>query len=161
MSQLRSTALLFYKMESQKSLTLRRGSFLAHSRNVVAALLPRRTADIPIMCKYRRTALGCSKMHGQISLTLHWHSFFGWGNKCIVCLFGYHADQHIHFARTRQWSLLIVKCGRLNIIDTRLTLKFKISKQSWYTQLVYATNWIFSIDIHNCVSKYYNLYPEA
>jgi len=40
---------------------------------------------------------------------LHWHSFLGWGNELVICVFGYHADRYIHFWRTRQQSCLSVE----------------------------------------------------
>jgi len=100
-------------------------------------------------------------MQGQISFTLQWCSFLGWGNERVIWLFGYNANRSIHFGRMWQCSLLIAECVRLKIVDALLTLTLLTSKQPSYIQWLYAINRLFIIDIQYCVCGYYHLHPGS
>jgi len=109
----------------------------AHFQNMEEMLSrrvwPRKAANSAIMAYCHRAAVwnfddAMSKIVDS-PLTLHWCSFFGYGNEHIIFLICFYANQSIHFGRMTRFRQLIVKCVRLYIVDTLLTLTLITLKQ--------------------------------
>ena len=143
MSQSHHTKIGCHTMQSEKSLTVHRCSFLGHSSEGFTVFPPRNAADISIVHQGRRIALGFSQRQGPKLLTLHWHLFLGWGNECAICLLSSNNDQKIYFGRRWQCSPLIVERIRLKHVDNPLTLMFMIGQ--WASNL---PSWLYHLPTH-------------